>query len=398
MPRQHPPDAKKPKNWAVVIGIDKYWDRSSCLREAVADALRVREWLLRPDGGAVVLERLFLFLGVLAPPNPEVTYKEATHLNIAKIFRDLNLQRGDRFFFYFAGHGIVDQTKGQDYGQFLIPEDCNPDRPNNALLLSDIISFCKHIGFDEQFFFSDACRTPWPEKNLAFARFPYLARGKVKAINQFVIYASSENTFAFDGIFNRALLKGLSGDDDARRWDPVREQHVVTFTSLFDYVASSAPKLQVARRGGESGRADGRPNDPILAAFDPPLPRPNPNRFSIAVSNLERDPKRELEHILVDQLSRIDEIVEVFRLGRPIAAGFQHDERSRAARDKALMILDATEIDGVIWGEALALDNQRAPACISRWAPKPSGQVRRTLSENSRFLKSSGRTSSTSLP
>src|SRR3954447_6831325 len=40
-------------NWAIVIGIDKYWTDSANLRGAVRDALAMREWLVDPAGGGV---------------------------------------------------------------------------------------------------------------------------------------------------------------------------------------------------------------------------------------------------------------------------------------------------------------------------------------------------------
>ena len=40
-------------NWAIVVGIDRYWSEGAHLRGAVRDALAVREWLLDPAGGDV---------------------------------------------------------------------------------------------------------------------------------------------------------------------------------------------------------------------------------------------------------------------------------------------------------------------------------------------------------
>jgi hypothetical protein len=47
-------------NWAIVIGIDRDWTERACLKGAVADALRIREWLLDPAGGNVPEENMAL--------------------------------------------------------------------------------------------------------------------------------------------------------------------------------------------------------------------------------------------------------------------------------------------------------------------------------------------------
>ena len=49
-------------NWAVVIGVDRYWSRQASLHGAVRDALAVRDWLVEPDGGNVPAENVRLLL------------------------------------------------------------------------------------------------------------------------------------------------------------------------------------------------------------------------------------------------------------------------------------------------------------------------------------------------
>src|SRR5687767_15056994 len=98
-------------NWAIVIGVDKYWHSNACLRGAVNDALHMREWLLDPRGGAVSPPNLTLLLAPhgSAPP-PGVIWTEATRDNIILAIEQL-LQRsagvGERFFFHFSGHGLA---------------------------------------------------------------------------------------------------------------------------------------------------------------------------------------------------------------------------------------------------------------------------------------------------
>lgn len=97
-------------NWAIVVGVDKYWRAEACLRGAVWDALHMRTWLLDPAGGAVPPQNLTLLLAPhrTAPP-PDVAWTEATHGHLVEAMERL-FQRsdsvGERVFFSFSGHGL----------------------------------------------------------------------------------------------------------------------------------------------------------------------------------------------------------------------------------------------------------------------------------------------------
>ena len=78
-------------NWAVVIGVDRYWTERACLKGAVRDALSMREWLLDPAGGNVPAENMALILSPLEGKEPPggVEYVEATNSKLITAINDL---------------------------------------------------------------------------------------------------------------------------------------------------------------------------------------------------------------------------------------------------------------------------------------------------------------------
>src|SRR5262245_64992619 len=98
-------------NWAIVVGVDRYWSEGAHLKGAVRDALSVREWLLDPNGGNVPAANLQLALST-TPNSPPVDTAfgalEATKSNIVTAINNLMVLssgKGERLYFYFAGHG-----------------------------------------------------------------------------------------------------------------------------------------------------------------------------------------------------------------------------------------------------------------------------------------------------
>ena len=108
-------------NWAVVVGIDRYWSDAANLRGAVRDALSVRDWLLDPAGGNVPAENLQLVLapGPNSPPlDPELEQLPVgTKANITVAINNLIQLSGgigERLFFFYAGHGLTARISNRD--------------------------------------------------------------------------------------------------------------------------------------------------------------------------------------------------------------------------------------------------------------------------------------------
>ena len=71
-------------NWAIVVGINEYWEPQANLRGAVNDALKMVAWLTSQDGGNVPPRNLYLMTNPTAPPAtsplPPRHYQEGRYL------------------------------------------------------------------------------------------------------------------------------------------------------------------------------------------------------------------------------------------------------------------------------------------------------------------------------
>jgi tetratricopeptide (TPR) repeat protein len=375
-------------NWAIVIGVDRYWDASACLKSAVRDALRMREWLLDRSGGNVRNTHLRLLLAPL--PSSELPLDLECLLadsdSIVGVIEDVARKNkgttiGERLFFYYAGHGLTTRINFSNEPA-VIPSDFTSDHPDKALMLRSLVEYLETTHIPEQFFFIDGCRN-FPrvggELQIRGMPRPQKLDPDLPAPQQFIFYATSPGAKAAEiqqaanerGAFTDALVRGLQGDRKARQWDDTSEKYLVTVNSLFDFISAEVAEvlrtagdgahlIQVPRLGGERGAAGKRANNPGLAVFDVSLPTPDPKRFSIALVHLEKDENGELEKFIVDALGGF-EGVEVLRFDRPILLeGIQPEDRERTGRERALKLLTESGADVLVWGSKLELNGKIA--------------------------------------
>ena len=217
-------------NWALVVGIDRYWSDRAALRGAVRDALTMREWLLDTSGGGVPRENLVLVLGPRDGEQPGVEYVDATKDKIMVAVNDLMTLsggKGDRFFFYYAGHGLTARVSGRDESA-LVASDFNAVNTDNSIALRSLWEFFETTQFADQFFFVDACRNiPWNgEREFEIGRWtlPRSRDAGVPPVQQFILYATSPG------------LKAAEEDD----WERARRVH---------RRAAARPRRQGRRQG-----------------------------------------------------------------------------------------------------------------------------------------------------
>ena len=280
-------------NWAVVIGIDRYWSERARLKGAVRDALMMREWLLDPAGGNVPEENLVLALSPPADAEPPgVEAVEATNAAIVSSIADL-LKRskgeGERLYFFYAGHGLTARVNQRDENA-LVCSDFTDVLTTNSLALRSLWEFFETVQFQDQFFFVDACRNiPWENVEFEVGRWPLPRKrdpGQPPA-QQFILYATSPGLRAQElqeagnerGAFTEVLLDGLRGKSKAKAWTPDKQNYQVLWERLVDYVKSELEErrlavgqgvaqdvFQIPQDAGARGVA-GRVRNPVLAEF-----------------------------------------------------------------------------------------------------------------------------------
>ena len=273
-------------NWAVVIGIDKYWGDNSNLSGAVADALKVRSWLLDPNGGGVPREHLILLLAPNDDAKEDVDYVEATKDKVMVAINDLMTMsggKGDRLYFYYAGHGLTARVANSDESA-LVTTDFNAVNTDNSIALRSLWEFFETTQFADQFFFVDACRNiPWEDREFEIGRWT-LPRSRdpgTPPVQQFILYATSPGLKAAEreewgnegGAFTAVLLQAFAGAKSAKAWSWDRGCYEVRWERLVDFVKSTmeaagprGDEFQIPQDAGSRGVA-GRDRDPVVVAF-----------------------------------------------------------------------------------------------------------------------------------
>ena len=136
---------------ALVVGVDAY--AKSPLTSAVNDAVALRQALLDLD--LVAADDTTL---LTSPPADGAT-DEATYSAITAILEDVYRDGDDvdRFFFYFAGHGLLafSDPAGTQSGTALLPVDVLDVERNarNLIHVTELLGYLRLAGPQEQFFF-----------------------------------------------------------------------------------------------------------------------------------------------------------------------------------------------------------------------------------------------------
>lgn len=285
-------------NWAVVIGIDQYWSEGAHLHGAVRDALSVREWLVDPTGGNVPAENIQLAIA-RAEHSPEVdpalAPTLATKANIIVAVNnliDLSGGKGERLYFFFAGHGLTTRVSNRDESAILAT-DFTSVNTDHSIALRSLWEFFETTQFEDQFLFVDACRNvpPWGEGaefTLGSWTLPRTREPGLPPVQQFILYATSPKLKAVEvretageehGAFTAALLAGLRGAGAAKAWSWERNCYEVRWERLADYVKTriqdearkvaetpAGALLQIPQDTGSRGVA-GRPRDVAVTSF-----------------------------------------------------------------------------------------------------------------------------------
>lgn len=213
-------------SWAIVIGIDDYakWPK---LQYATRDAQAVRETLIQKFG--------FATDHVVSLVN-----KEATRTGILAAFHDKlahsGMQKGDRLFVFFAGHGATRQlSSGRDLG-YIVPVDSDPNQlATDAIPMTELQNIAESLTAKHVFFVMDAC---YSGLGLTRGGGPgNFLRDNAKRLGRQMLTAGGADQLVADGgpnghsVFTWAFLQGLSGKGD------LNGDGIITATELAAYVA-----------------------------------------------------------------------------------------------------------------------------------------------------------------
>jgi hypothetical protein len=219
---------------ALVVGIDAYSFQP--LTSAVNDARAFANTLL--ELGLVTQAELTL----LTAPGTGATFDQV-HKVLREVYRSGN--QLDRFYFYFAGHGLLayaDAAKTQARTALVAQDvDALEDDGRKLIDFDELRDKLQLTGPKEQFYFIDACRDLGYEKHpdLGTLGFSGVQAGAARA--QLSLFAVSPLGKALGsregmGVMTRHLVAALRGEGVATEYDPANDRFVVTMQSVHVHV------------------------------------------------------------------------------------------------------------------------------------------------------------------
>lgn len=251
---------------ALVIGLDAYDNPAWELRAAVRDALAFATWVTAPGSGRATSETLTLLLS----PHPErpvtnVPFRPATEATIRRALFDHKKSgaAAQRFWFFYAGHGLAPAGGGPDEAPVVVPSDVSDldFYRSNPIDLGSWIREMQVCPPEYQVYFVDACRGIVVSEDIVTAtRTLFFDLSRVPAgaqARQAVLFATTAGQLANEqglhGLFGRALMEGLRGTGPALEPDAATEEFVLTFGALAAYTKRRIQlQSEEARRGNRT--------------------------------------------------------------------------------------------------------------------------------------------------
>ncbi|MCX6152768.1 MAG: tetratricopeptide repeat protein [Candidatus Kapabacteria bacterium] len=204
-------DWKEKNIWAIVVGISKYQNVHS-LTYAHSDAISFYNYLLSPAGGRADTNRIKLLLD-----------SNATSYNVIRAFQYVkaNVKVNDLVYFYFAGHGDVENITDSELGYLI----CYSSPPNvyasGGSLPIDYLQECLRTFAKKKakvIMIADACRAGKLAGGKEGLRQTALAlQNEWEGITKILSCKPGENSQEGDkwgdgaGVFTYYLLRGLKG-------------------------------------------------------------------------------------------------------------------------------------------------------------------------------------------
>lgn len=229
---QETPTTGYRESWAVVIGIDDYqkWPR---LEYASHDADAIHQALLKEHG--------FSESHIFKLKNQDATRSAILSLLNSRLGQN-KIQRDDRIFFFFSGHGATRRlSSGRDLG-YIVPVDSDPQNfATDAIPMTELQNIAENLPAKHVFFVMDSCYSGLgltrgvPSRNFLKENARRVARQMLTAggVDQMV----ADGGPGGHSIFTWTLLQGLAGKGD------LNGDGFITATELAAYVSPAVSSV-----------------------------------------------------------------------------------------------------------------------------------------------------------
>lgn len=233
-----------PNKWAIVIGISSYQNPAMSLQFADKDAKAFAHFLQSPEGGNVPESHITLLL------NENATYPAI--YNALDSIQDV-CQQDDIVYFYFSGHGDVENRTIYKLGFLLAYNTPRTNYINNAVRIEDLNTFANTLSVKSKakvILITDACHSG----KLAGSDFraSTLIGEQLRSVQKSEIRITScapDQLSAEDqgwgggrGAFSYYLVNGLNGLADADK------NAIVTLAEIRRYLDSALGNDQLLRQ------------------------------------------------------------------------------------------------------------------------------------------------------
>lgn len=262
-------DTIQGQTYALIIGISDYKDDSfKDLQYAHIDAREFSEYLRSPAGGSVPADHIRL-----------LTDRGATYKRITTEIRWLEeiTTAGDRVYFYFSGHGVVDSSRYHELGYLIAYDTHYGHYSTSALRLEDFNNMANTLSIKKKaqaILITDACHSGRIEDgdNLRGINISGTDR---QAVDQSEVRIASckPHQLSYEdsawgggrGAFSYYFIRGLKGLADEES-DP---DGVITADELEDYLASNLKsdkrlKKKIAKKQASSSKPIPSKQTPIV--------------------------------------------------------------------------------------------------------------------------------------
>lgn len=214
-------------NYAIVIGINDYMPGNrglKCLKGAIRDATDISNWII--NKGAVPKENCFLITSTPEPVAPERKLIDDAIVSIITDIQEKHQNDADRFYFYYAGHGLSVADDKENTGMCMADWD---EYLADARSLSSSAYKRKFLNegfFKEIIIWMDCCRD---------AKFQFAPGGAPRILPRVGPNNSPRWMLAFGAQFDNPAFESVSTTDGF-------EMRGVFTKVLLDALEGSAPK------------------------------------------------------------------------------------------------------------------------------------------------------------
>lgn len=246
------------EDYAIIVGVSHYVSLAP-LNGPITDACRLRNWLIKADGGNMHPQHVFF---IPSTPGSNAPDQLAVDKALSDILQMAEAKPARRLYFYFSGHGF---GANWEVNGMCLPI-WSPSFYNAALSSKAYLDLLVEKDlFKEVYFFLDCCRDKKINTKPLHSMLggPRPGGANTMAV---VLYAAEYENPAWEGMmnnngnlqvhgyFSRALLEALNGG-------AVNNSGEITIASFIDYVRAKTESYAKERSHTQTVRSDIRNNN-----------------------------------------------------------------------------------------------------------------------------------------